>query len=156
MITSYSWKSTESWLGSYIGIYPPTSWKLTTTFSWQQERGEGGGGYWVTKAGLILYNLKGGGTCTQWYTPAGGSASSCALLVGDFRLGISVSVIDHSVEGLVDPLTSNHLKSGSVCVCTCVCVCTHTGIIINMHALHVLERMWFPHTMPKTECMMTA
>ena len=42
------------------------------------------------------------------------------LLVGDFGLGISVGVVDHSIEGLVDPLATYHLQGSSVHVCVCV------------------------------------
>ena len=58
----------------------------------------------------------------------------CALLVCDFGLCISIGVVDHSIEGLVDPLTSNHLESSSVCVCTCACTCV---LHVRVHVLYV-------------------
>ena len=74
----------------------------------------------------------------------------CALLVCDFGLCISIGVVDHSIEGLVDPLTSNHLESSSVCVCTCACTCVYVCY------MYVCMCYMYARPTPHTKCMMTA
>jgi hypothetical protein len=57
-----------------------------------------------------------------------------SLLVGDFGLCISVGIVDHSVEGLIDPLTSDHLQGSSVCVRVHMCV----YMCVQQYHVHVL------------------